>query len=166
MAAFGFTYDADPDNIAGDYTPVPPGEYRVIIKDSERKESRKPGNFYYQLDLEIIDGEHKGRTLIERLNLENSNSEAVDIARRTLNAICVAVGKMSIADTVELHNVPMIAVVKVDPPKPYMKDGVEQPGSPSNSIRTYKSVSAAAPAAPAQTGGAAPSSPPWKRAAA
>jgi hypothetical protein len=168
MAALGGTYTADPNNLQGDYTPVPPGEYRVIVKDSERKEARTPGNYYYQLDLEIIEGEHKGRSLTERLNLENSNSQAVDIAQRTLNSICVAVGKMSISDTGELHNIPMIAVVKVDPPKPYVKDGIEQPGSPSNSIRTYKPVTAAAPAAVAQpnavTGG--PASPPWKRAAA
>lgn len=174
MAAFGFTYNADPENVAGDYTPVPPGEYRVIIKDSERKEARTPGNYYYQLDLEIIEGEYKGKPLTERLNLENTNQTAVDIAQRTLNAICVAAGKMSISDTAELHNIPMIAVVKVDPPKPYMKDGVEQPGSASNSIRTYKPVSAAAPAAgfgggamaSAPTGGAGAASPPWKRAAA
>jgi hypothetical protein len=169
MAFLGGTYTADPDNVAGDYTPVPPGEYRVIIKDSDRKETRNGNGAYYQLDLEIIEGEHKGRTLIERLNLENQNQQAVDIAQRTLNAICVAAGKMSISDTAELHNIPMIAVVKVDPPKPYMKDGVEMPGSPSNSIRTYKPVSVAAPAAPAtQTGGAVTggSNPPWKRNAA
>lgn len=165
MVALGGIYTADPDNVAGDYTPVPPGEYRVIIKDSERKETRNGMGAYYQLDLEIIEGEHKGRKLIERLNLENQNQQAVDIAQRTLNAICVAVGKMSISDTAELHDIPMIAVVKVDPPKPYMKDGVEMPGSPSNSIRTYKPVTAAAPAAAASAAPAA-STPPWKRSAA
>jgi hypothetical protein len=166
MAALGGVYTADPNDVQGDYTPVPPGEYKVMVKDSERKEARKPGNFYYQLDLEILEGEHAGRTLTERLNLENDNATAVDIARRTLNAICVATGKMSIQDTSELHNIPMLAVVKVDPPKPYMKDGVEQPGSPSNSIKTYKPANAPAAAAAAPAANAGPASPPWKRAAA
>lgn len=166
MVALGMTYTADPNNVQGDYTPVPPGEYKVIVKDSDMKENGKRNGHYIQLDLEIIEGEHAGRTLIERLNIDNPNQQAVDIAQRTLNAICVAVGKMSIADTVELHNVPMIAVVKVDPPKPYIKDGVEMPGSPSNSIKTYKPVTAAAAPALAPAASAAPASPPWKRAAA
>lgn len=168
MVALGGTYTADPNNVQGDYTPVPPGEYRVMVKDSDMKPTRDNRGNYIQLELEILEGEHKGRTLTERLNIDNPNQQAVDIAQRTLNAICVAVGKMSIADTVELHNIPMIAVVKVDPPKPYIKDGVEMPGSPSNSIRTYKPVTAAAPAASVQTGGAVSggSTPPWKRAAA
>lgn len=173
MVALGGTYTADPNNVQGDYTPVPPGDYKVMVKDSDMKPTSNGRGNYIQLDLEIIEGEHAGRTIVERLNIDNPNEKAVEIAQRTLNAICVAVGKMSIADTNELHNVPMIAVVKVDPPKPYMKDGVEQPGSPSNSIKTYKPVSGAANLAQqtaAFSGGAsaapAASTPPWKRAAA
>jgi hypothetical protein len=137
-----------------------------MVKESDMKPTANGRGNYIQLNLEILEGEHQGRTLIERLNIDNPNQQAVDIAQRTLNAICVAVGKMSIADTQELHNIPMIAVVKVDPPKPYIKDGVEQPGTASNSIRTYKPVTAAAPAAAAPAASAAPASPPWKRAAA
>lgn len=166
MVALGGTYTADADNVAGDYTPVPAGEYKVHVIESDMKENSKRNGNYIQLGLEILEGEHAGRKLIERLNIDNPNQQAVDIAQRSLNAICVAVGKMAIADTNELHNVPMIAVVKVDPAKPYMKDGVQRPGSPSNSIRTYKPVSAAAPAAsqaPAASN-ANTSTLPWKRA--
>ncbi|UAB76986.1 DUF669 domain-containing protein [Erythrobacter sp. SCSIO 43205] len=167
MVALGGTYQADPDNVGGDYTPVPPGEYRVIVKDSDMKENSRRNGTYLQLDLEIVEGEHAGRTIIERLNLDNPNQQAVDIAQRTLNAICVATGKMAIADSNELHNIPMIAVVKVDPAKPYMKDGVEQLGSPSNSVKTYKPVGQASASAPAaQTAAAGGSAPPWKRNAA
>ena len=167
MVALGMTYTADPENVQGDYTPVPPGDYRVMVKDSDLKPTSNGRGNYIQLDLEILEGEHKGRTLIERLNIDNPNEKAVEIAQRTLNAICVAVGKMSISDTAELHNIPMLAVVKVDPPKPYVKDGVEMPGSPSNSIKTYKPANAvptqAAQPAPSGFGG---QSAPWKRNAA
>lgn len=169
MVSLGGTYQADPNNVQGDYTPVPPGEYKVHVKDSDMKPTSNGRGNYIQLDLEILEGEHAGRVIIERLNIDNPNQTAVDIAQRSLNAICVAVGKMSIADTVELHNIPMIAVVKVDPAKPYMKDGVEQPGSPSNSIRTYKPATAATPAiaqANAAPAAGSPASPPWKRNAA
>ena len=110
MVALGGTYTADPNNVQGDYTPVPPGEYKVMVKDSDMKPTSNGLGNYIQLDLEIIEGEHQGRTLIERLNIDNPNQQAVDIAQRSLNAICVAVGKMSNADTQELHNIPMSAV--------------------------------------------------------
>lgn len=153
MANLGGTYQADPTNVQGDYTPVPAGDYLVQIESSDIKDARKQGNRYIQLEMAIIEGPEAGRKLTDRLNLWNDNQQAVDIAQRSLNALCVAVSKMSIEDSSELHNIPMIATVKVDPAKPYMKDGVEQPGSPSNSIRTYK-PRAAAPAA--QAGGFKP----------
>lgn len=170
MANLGGVYTADPNNVQGDFTPVPPGEYLVHIVDSDMVENSAKTGHFLKLDLEILDGEHAGRKLVERLNIDNPNQQAVDIAQRTLNTICVAVGKLSISDSNELHNVPMIAVVKVDPAKPYMKDGVQQPGSPQNSIKTYKpangggSVAAFSKSAPAANSGGA-SSPPWKRAA-
>lgn len=168
MVALGGTYTADPNNVQGDYTPIPPGEYRVHVVDSDMKENSKRNGSFLLLELEVLDGEHAGRKLTERLNIDNPNQDAVDIAQRALNAICVAVGKLSISDSTELHNVPMIAVVKVDPAKPYVdKDGNQRPGSPQNSIKAYKPVggstssTGSGPAPAANTN----SSPPWKRTA-
>lgn len=165
MANLGGVYTADPNNVQGDFTPVPPGEYRVRIADSDMVENGAKTGHFLKLELEILDGEHAGRKLIERLNIDNPNQQAVDIAQRTLNAICVAAGKLSISDSNELHDIPMIAVVKVDPAKPYMKDGVQQPGSPQNSVKTYKPVGAASAAKPTPAASNSnTSSPPWKRA--
>lgn len=164
MANLGGTYTADPNNVQGDYTPIPVGDYKVHIVDSDMKDNSQRTGSYLQLELEVLEGEHAGRKLTERLNLDNPNTQAVEIAQRTLNAICVAVGKLSISDSNELHNIPMMATVKVDPAKPYMKDGVQQPGSPQNSIKAYKPIgTAASSAAPTPSGGG--SAPPWKRAA-
>lgn len=170
MVALGGTYTADPNNVQGDYTPLPPGDYRVHVVESDMKSTKDGRGNYLQLELEVLDGEHAGRKLTERLNIDNPNQQAVDIAQRTLNAICVAVGKLSISDSNELHNIPMIATVKVDPPKPYFKDGVEHPGSPQNSIKAYKPVggSGIAASGTANAGGApanSNSAPPWKRTA-
>tara|TARA_Y100001963_G_scaffold152582_1_gene237708 strand:- start:257 stop:739 length:483 start_codon:yes stop_codon:yes gene_type:complete len=159
MVALGGTYTADPDNVQGDYSPIPPGEYRVHVIGSDLKATKAGTGNYLELEMEVLDGEHQGRKLFDRLNIDNPNQQAVDIAQRTLNAICVAVGKLSIADSNELHNIPMIAVVKVDPARGDY--------GPSNSIKTYKpagggNVTAAAAQnnAPANSN----SSPPWKRA--
>ncbi|MAK85994.1 MAG: hypothetical protein CMK96_03385 [Pseudomonas sp.] len=159
MVALGGTYTADPDNVQGDYSPIPPGEYRVHVISSDLKATKAGTGNYLELEMEVLDGEHQGRKLFDRLNIDNPNQQAVDIAQRTLNAICVAVGKLSIADSNELHNIPMIAVVKVDPARGDY--------GPSNSIKTYKpagggnvTAAAAQNSAPANSN----SSPPWKRA--
>ena len=61
--------------------PVPTGMYTVqITKTEEKPVQGKPGCTYYELTNEIIEGEHKGKTIIERLNCKNDNQQTVDIA--------------------------------------------------------------------------------------
>ena len=158
MVALGGTYEADPNNVQGDYTPLPPGDYKVHVIDSDMKDNSAKTGSYLQLELEVLEGEHQGRRVFDRLNLDNPNQQAVDIAQRTLNAICVATGKMAISDSSELHNVPMIAVLKVDPARGDY--------GPSNSVRTYKPAGAATPAQQQTAPSGGGSAPPWKRAAA
>lgn len=174
MAFIGQTYTADPSNVAGDYQPVPPGDYVVQVESSDIKDARKAGNRFIELTLLIIEGEHANRKLTDRINLWNDNPKAVEIAQRTLNALCVAVGKMSVSDTTELHGIPMLASVKVKPGTPYEKDGQTVQGSPQNEIGTYKPISqrgaASSPAPAVSAGPASAGAPtasggmPWKRA--
>lgn len=170
MAFLGGTFDATQVEPQGDYTPVPPGEYKVQITASEFVENSAKTGHMLKLELEIVDGDQAGRKLYDRLNLDNPNAQAVEIAQRTLSAICHAVGKLAVQDSEELHMLPMIAVVKVDPPR--TANGRDY--GPSNSIKTYKAAGSAAPAAsggfkpqaskPAAAAGGG--SAPWKRNAA
>lgn len=171
MAFLGGTFDASQVEPQGDFTPVPPGEYKVQIISSEMVETSAKTGHMLKLELEIIEGDQAGRKLYDRLNLDNPNSQAVEIAQRTLSAICHAVGKLSVSDSEELHMLPMIAVVKVDPPR--NANGKEY--GPSNSVKTYKAAGAGAPASggggfkpgPAQNAGSGQAaSAPWKRQAA
>ncbi|MBJ3778839.1 DUF669 domain-containing protein [Acuticoccus sp. 2012] len=116
----------------------------------------------------MLDGEHVGRKLFDRLNLVNANTQTVEIAQRTLSAICHATGKMQVTDSEQLHLIPLQADVTVQPPK----NGYGE----SNKIR-YRpldqapaaSPKAAAPPRPQQTAPAKPAQPggfanaPWKR---
>lgn len=179
MAYLGETYNVDGNDVAGDYTPVPPGEYVVQVEASDIKDAKKAGNKFIELTLTIMEGPEVNRKLTDRINLWNDNPKAVEIARRSLNSLGVACGKMAIGDTNEVHGIPMIAVVKVDPAKPYVdrQTGEQKPGSPSNSIAAYKPLSqrgaagaTAAPAAPAGNAatpaagsGAAAGGFPWNR---
>ena len=153
MAFLGGTFDATAVEPAGDYTPLPPGEYKVQIISSEMVENSTHTGHMLKLELEITDGDQAGRKLYDRLNLDNPNAQAVEIAQRTLSAICHATGKLSVSDSAELHMIPMIAVVKVDPPR--SANGKDY--GPSNSIKTYKKLTGA-PAAGGFGGGAAAAS--------
>ena len=61
----------------------------------------------------MLDGPYKGRKLFDRLNLVNANPVTVEIAQRTLSAICHATGRMQVQDSEELHLIPFIADVQV-----------------------------------------------------
>ena len=95
----------------GDYSPVPPNKYVVAIVKSEYKTTKAKNGHYLQMDMKIQEGEYKGRTLFERLNLDNPNPTAVEIANKTLNTICDACGKFGVEDSDELHGIPMVATV-------------------------------------------------------
>lgn len=172
MAVLPAAYEADPSNTQSEFTPITPGEYPFTIVEADYLPTKaQTGYFVYikaRLDDNAADGQG-GRTFEDRFNIDNPNEKAVEISTRQFNSLLVATGKMAIADTDELIGLSAVAAIKVDPAKPYMKDGVQQPGSPSNSVGTYKAAGSASTAAPsptpaASTGGGG--SAPWKKQAA
>lgn len=96
----------------GEFKPIPEGKYLAAIVDSVEKQTKAGTGSYLELKLEVLDGEFKGRNLWSRLNLNNPNQQAVDIARAELSAICHAVGVMTPDDSLELHDIPMTITVK------------------------------------------------------
>ncbi len=132
--------------------PLPAGWYKCVITDSEEKPTKAQTGSYLQMTLEVIEGDHQGRKVFERLNLNNPNQTAVEIAQRTLSSICRAIGVMTPRNSADLHDKPMMVKVAVKP-------GDGQYG-PSNDIKEYaEPEKASAPAA--ASGGS--STPPWKR---
>lgn len=96
---------------------LPPGRYVVQIVGSEMRPTKDGMGRLLWLELDVLEGQHAGRKLFDRLNLVNANPTTVEIAQRTLSAICHAVGKMQVDDSEQLHLIPLIADVKVQPPK-------------------------------------------------
>ncbi len=135
---------------------IPAGKYNAVITDSDMKKTRSGSGRYLQLEFVIIEGEYKNRKLWARLNVENSNAEAVRIARADLSAICRAINVLKPKDSVELHNLPLEITVKCRK---------NQDDEIVNEIKGYgprKSRSAVATAAqPPQTG--SNPAPPWAR---
>lgn len=143
--------------------PIPAGRYAAVITESEFKPTKSGAGKYLQLTMQILDGEHKGRLVWARLNLENANATTVKIARGELSAICRAVGVMQPRDSIELHNIPLEITVGLK--------RRDDNGELTNVIKGYSRKGAPGIAANGAAGprlavagaGSASGAPPWKR---
>jgi hypothetical protein len=176
MANLGTTFDATTIEPAKGYEVLPPGKYPAQIVNSETRVTKDGMGQYLYVEIDVLDGPYKGRKLFDRLNLVNANPQTVEIAQRTLSAICHATGRMQVQDSEELHLIPFIADVQVQPPKngygesnkvhylPLERGaGVARPGTAAPAAATTP-AQPARPAAPA-TPAAGFASAPWKRSA-
>ncbi|MDP1563692.1 MAG: DUF669 domain-containing protein [Pirellulaceae bacterium] len=136
---------------AADFDPIPAGKYLAVITESEIKPTKSGVGSYLELTFQIIDGEYKNRLIWSRLNLDNPNSTAVQIARSELSSICRAVGLMTPKDSAELHNLPLNITVKCK-----KRDDT---GEMTNEIKGYAKRELAG----GQVSQAASSVAPWKR---
>jgi len=120
-----------------DFSPLMPGDYPVIVQDSEFRETKKEDGNYLFLQLLVINGQGKNRKLFDRLNLDNPNPQAVEISKKQLASLCRAIGKQKITDSRELHDIPVIARVEIRKGS----DGYDD----SNNIKGYKKYQAPEP---------------------
>lgn len=104
-------FDATQVEPAGDFTPLPAGQYLCVASDSQMKPTKKGDGRYLQVELEVLEGEHKGRKLWDRFVLEHPNDRTVAIAKSSLAGLCTAVGVPRPRDSAELHNVPVLVRV-------------------------------------------------------
>lgn len=147
-------FDANQVEPTGDFEPIPAGKYPAVITDSETKENKAGTGSYLQLTFQITEGDYAGRLQWTRLNLDNPNATAVQIARAELAAICRAVGVLKPTDSCDLHDLPLIIHVKCRKR--------DDNGEIVNEIKGFSKRDQPTPAVPA----AAPtnrSTPPWKR---
>lgn len=136
-----------------DFEPIPANDYTAMIVDSEMKPTKNGNGEYLQLVFEVCDGQYEGRKIFARLNLNNPNQTAVDIAQRELSSICHAVSVLTPNDSTDLHDKPMTVKVKIR----------QSPGyDPQNEISGYKPLSGGGSAAPkaVASGGAKK---PWQK---
>jgi hypothetical protein len=147
-------FDANSVEPNSGFDPVPAGKYLAVITESEMKPTKANTGQYLQLTFQILDGEYKGRMLWARLNLDNPNATAVQIARADLSAICRAVGVLAPNDSVELHNLPLVIDVRC-------KKRADT-GEITNEIKGFGRKDAPPPS-PAGPPAATNSTPPWKR---
>jgi hypothetical protein len=145
-------FDANQIEPTTDFDPIPAGKYLAVITESEMTPNKAGTGHFLKLTFQVIEGECKNRLLWTRLNLDNPNATAVQIARAELSAICRAVGVLAPNDSVELHNLPLVIHVRC-------KKRTDT-GEITNEIKGYSKKESPQPVGAAP---AANSTPPWKR---
>ena len=97
----------------------PPEGWPAVIVANEFKATKDatPQNpaSYLMFTLEIIDGPHRGAKGFDRLNLQNSNQQTVDIAYARLSSYCHVTGVFRTDEMDMLMNRPLRIVVIEDP---------------------------------------------------
>lgn len=134
------------------FEPIPAGWYNMMIVESEMKPTSNGQGAYLQLSLKVVDGQYAGRQVFDRLNLQNQNPVAAEIAYKRLSAYCHATGVIQVQDSQQLHGIPFKArvTVRTDTTGQY---------EPSNEIKAVKHINedtGGTTAAPAQGGFQAP----------
>lgn len=148
-------FDANTVDPADDLEPIPAGKYVAVITDSEMKPTKSGVGSYLQLTFQIIEGEYANRLLWVRLNLNNPNATAVEIARRELSSICRSVGVLVPTDSTDLHNLPCLIHVRVK--------RRSDTGELQNEIKGYSKKDAGTAAIAASMSDGSTDAPPWKR---
>ena len=132
MSALNFDASQVPPSVA--LEPVPTGWYKVQIVHSETKPTSNGTGSFLLLELMILEGEHTGRKIYDRLNLNNANPTTVEIAQRALSSICHATGVIYVQDSQQLHGIPFEArVIYVNP-----KDNYDA----KNEVKDYRACGA------------------------
>lgn len=139
------------------FDPLPMGDYTLVVTASEVKATKEGGGEYLSCQMEVVDGQHKGRKLFVKYNIKNANPEAVSIARAELAALCRAVRVPSPRDSSELHDKPFDARLGIQPGKG--KYG------PQNNVKKYavRGGLGATPTGATGGGQATSDKKPWER---
>jgi len=96
--------DLSKASVASAFTTVPSGIYSAKVISATPKETAKKG-FYLEIGFKILDGDHAGKVVADRLNIVNANPDTQSWALNNLKTILTAGGHKNpnfLKDTDEL----------------------------------------------------------------
>ena len=96
------------------YEPLPGGEYKVQITDSDIVTPKSGNGSMIKFTYEVIaDAQFDGRKIFDNIIIEHSSVEAERIGKQKLNTICALTGVKALKDTAQLHGKAMALLVSV-----------------------------------------------------
>ena len=111
----GANLDPNVEENSGGFTVVPEGKYQVVIVGDRLKDTKAGTGKILELKVQVIEGEHRGTTIIDRLNIVNASSVAQSIGQGQLKRICNLCGvDYPPSSTDGLIGKPMLATVKIE----------------------------------------------------
>ncbi len=128
-----FKFNAEKYEPTQSFKAIPEGEYIGKVIKSSKHAAKSGKGHYLKIVTRIEEGDYKGHSVFDNLNVKHSNEAAQDIARRRLSALCHACGILTIDDTEELHDIPIKIVVS------YIEADGKQKAS--NDVRNYLPLS-------------------------
>lgn len=140
------------------FTPVPPGDYKVRIIESDGKPTSAGDGGFLELKLQILEGQFQNREVFYRLNLWNKSQQAVEIAYRQLSALCHVTGVFDVQASEQLHGIPFVAIIGLSKNDPNYNDvkGVKDLAGNIPGKGASTAVASGAPPAAAPAWGSAP----------
>ena len=112
MAQLNYVPDAT-DQYQG-FEPLPAGEYKVQITDSDIVTPKSGNGSMIKFTYEVIaDPQFDGRKIFDNIIIEHSSVDAERIGKQKLNTICALTGVKSLKDTAQLHGKAMALLVSV-----------------------------------------------------
>ena len=141
MVELNGSFDASQIEPLADLTPVPEGWYPAQITSTEQKPTAaaKRGetqDWLVEFVYTIVGPTHTNRKIYVSLNLGNSKPQATEMAHRELSSICHATGQAVIQRTEQVHNIPHMIHLKVEPAV-FNGDGSEKYKA-KNVVKGYK----------------------------
>lgn len=114
MSRFSFsTDDAPPPDDR--FTPIPPGWYTAEIVGSDAKQTKAGDGTYFNLQWKILGPSHAGRVIFEMIMFDLPRSpQAVEIGRRKLSGLLVAIGRQRMDELHDLHGQPCEVSVGIE----------------------------------------------------
>lgn len=121
MAQFQFsTAGIDTTN---QFDALPPGEYEVIVSESDLRENSKGTGQLMSLTLDVQAPEQfRGRKLWHNINVVHQSAETQRIGQSQMAQLVIACGYEGISSSEQLHGIPVIATVKKQKDDPTRND--------------------------------------------
>ena len=111
------------------FTPIPAGEYPMIITESAVKPTKEGNGRVAEIQTQIMGGPHQNRKFKTWIVLFNKDGAKNEIGQGVMSSICRAVNILTPQDTSDLHNKPFTGVVAVKN---------DQDGNPQNKVTRAK----------------------------
>jgi len=130
----GTPVDTNRGDAATGFEPIPAGWWPTCIDRAEIQKTKSGNGMVLLLELTIVGDHHCGRKIWPRINIQNPNTQAMDIGMRELAALGQACGHEMLSDTSELTGKTIESRLVVRP----ARDGYPA----ENSVRSYRPVGA------------------------